>query len=85
MISKKRLKERLRDIYAGAGMFWEDQYKCFDDFSLESMCNIIEAIDMRFFEGKRSVILTKPFSLKNYENLDDLTDFIFSLIQEYYE
>ena len=76
MISKKKLKERLLDICAGAGMAWqEDEYFEHDESQGESVGRAIIAIEQRFDLGDKTRIRA-PWQLKNYEHIDTMCDLV---------
>jgi hypothetical protein len=81
MISKKALKQRLFDICNGAGRFWSEDGEFFEEMEdcLESIYRTIQAIgrtfDLDYSHLQHSCVLSK------HNNLDDLTDYVYSLLE----
>ena len=82
MISKRKLKERLLDICAGAGMEWDEAGEYFDcrNGQLECMGRLIPAIEHRFSLGDKTR-LRSPWRLDSYENIDTISDLVFEALQ----
>lgn len=80
MISKKKLKERLLDICAGAGMEWELDYFEYRDLQGECIGNAIIAIEKRFNLGAESR-LRAPCRLKDYEDIDTMVELVLEAIE----
>ena len=82
MISKRKLKERLLDICAGAGMYWDADCRYFNTMALlcESVGSVIIAIEHSFFLGNDSIVRW-PENLKCYEDIDEMVDLVFRAIE----
>jgi hypothetical protein len=81
MISKKRLKEKLLDICAGAGMNWTDEeYFEYDELQGECVGKIIVAIERRFNFGAETRLRT-PWQLKQYEHIDTMVDLVLEVFK----
>ena len=80
MQSKQRMKERVIDIFYGAGMSWQEDEEYFDDFCLEHLGSAINGIKAAFDLGD-SYRLTAPHYLKAYDHVDTIVDLIRDCIQ----
>lgn len=76
-MTKKQLRQRLIDIAAGAGMYWEECYELWEceQCLYQSLELMIEAIDRTFnIEIKKSRI-------SKFSTINKLTDYVFELIK----
>ena len=80
MQSKKRMKERVIDIFNGSGMSWQEDEKYFDDFCLESLGRAIDGIKASFDLGKNTH-LTAAHRLKEFDDIDTIVNLIRECIQ----
>lgn len=82
MISKAKLKSRLIDICNGAGMEWQDKHDYFEfhDDNLACVGNALQAIE-RAFELGENKRLRSPFRLKDFNDIDSLTDLVHECIE----
>lgn len=83
MISKKKLRERLIDISAGAGLLWCDEgyYESFTNLSqLESVGLIIQACEEVFDISTKSR-LRNPQFLSDFDTLDNMVNVIHNAIE----
>ena len=81
MISKKKLKERLLDICAGAGYHWqeEDDYFDSDEGTLSCLSVLIPAIEIVFNIPQKSRLVA-PWRLTSYEHIDTLVDLVYETL-----
>lgn len=80
MISKKKMRERIIDICAGAGLNWQEGDDYFDDFCLEYLGNAIRAIEIQFGLGENTRI-RYPWNLKKFDDVDDIVELVRDCIQ----
>lgn len=81
-ISKKKLKDRLIDICNGAGLEWIEDGEYFEAHNdqLESVGMVMQAIEREFLGGK-STSLRTPWRLKDFNDIDTLTDLVLEAIE----
>lgn len=75
-ISKKRLRERLKDIAAGAGMPWLEYEQYWENLTMENMGRFMNGIQEAFAVDKDSFLLHYN-NFYRYEDLDKAVDFIY--------
>ena len=85
MISKRRLKERLLDICAGAGYTWEEADEYFEG-GLGELGKVIQAIEWQFdLPGSgalgKTTRVRSPWRLKDYEHIDTMVDLVYEAIE----
>lgn len=80
MISKKKLRERMWDICAGAGLNWVEDDGYWNDYNLEYFGNMVTGVEL-VFGLKENNRLRCPWNWKEFDNFDSLVDLVYEAIQ----
>lgn len=80
MQSKQRMRERVIDIFSGAGLYWLEDDEYFDGFSLEGLGNAINGIEYAFGLGNSSR-LKAAHELKAFDQVDTTVELIRECIE----
>lgn len=80
MTTKKRLRERLLDICAGAGLNWQEDCEYWDNLCMKTMGAAVHGIE-RAFNLPDDNRLRLPFRWEELETLDGMVDLVFESIE----
>ena len=80
MISKKKMREKVIDVFNGAGLIWQEDDCYFEEFSLENLGNAITALE-RTFNLPADTRLRTPWRLKDFNEVESTVNLIREAIE----
>lgn len=80
MISKKKMREKVIDIFTGAGMQWIEEYSFFDNFSLESLGRAVIGLEITFDLPEKNRLRT-PWKWSKFDDPDDIVELLREAIE----